>query len=96
MVSVFGTRWLPFDQEIEGCTKPAKGYGLQGAPWVEDEAHQWTEDKSKIGKCDSDGCIRLLAEDIEEIFSIVITKPTTIELVKDFRDAKLPGIEKNL
>ncbi len=96
MVSVFGTRWLPFDQEIEGCTKPAKGYGLQGAPWVEDQAHQWTEDRSKIGKCDSDGCIRLLAEDIEEIFSIVITKPTTIELVKDFRDAKLPGIEKNL
>jgi L,D-transpeptidase catalytic domain len=96
MVSVFGTRWLPFDQEIEGCTKPAKGYGLQGAPWVEDEAHRWTEDRAKIGKCESDGCIRLFAEDIEEIFAIVITKPTTIELVKDFRDAKLPGIEKNL
>jgi len=97
MVRVFGTRWIPFDQEIEGCTESAKGYGLHGAPWVEDpETHQWMEDKSKIGKYDSDGCIRLAAEDIEEIFSIVITKPTTIELVKDFRDAKIPGVEKNL
>ena len=96
MIRVFGTRWIPFGQEIEGCTEPAKGLGLHGAPWTEDpETHVWTEDKSKIGKCDSDGCIRLSAEDIEEIFSIVITKPTTIELVKDFRDAKLPGVEKN-
>jgi hypothetical protein len=96
MISVFGTRWIPFDQEIEGCTESAKGYGLHGAPWVENpETHQWTEDKDKIGKYDSDGCIRLAAEDIEEIFSIVITKPTVIELVKDFRDAKLPGVEKN-
>lgn len=97
MISVFGTRWIPFDQEVEGCTEPAKGYGLHGAPWVEDpETHQWAEDRSKIGKYDSDGCIRLSEEDIEEIFSIVISKPTIIELVKDFREAKLPGIEKNL
>ena len=97
MISVFGTRWIPFDQEIDGCTESAKGYGLHGAPWIQDpETHQWTEDRSKIGKYDSDGCIRLAGEDIEEIFSIVISKPTYIELVKDFREAKLPGIEKNL
>lgn len=97
MVRIFGTRWIPLDQELEGCTESAKGYGLHGAPWVEDpETHHWTEDRSKIGQYDSDGCIRLAAEDIEEIFSIVITKPTVIELVKDFRDAKLPGVEKNL
>lgn len=96
MVRVFGTRWIPFGEELEGCTEPAKGYGLHGSPWTEDPGtRQWSEDNSKIGKCDSDGCIRLSAEDIEEIFSIVITKPSVIELVKDFRDAKLPGVEKN-
>ncbi len=96
LVKIFGTRWIPFDQEVEGCTEAAKGLGLHGAPWIQDpETHQWIEDRSKIGKYDSDGCIRLLSEDIEEIFAIVITKPTTIELVKDFQEAKLPGVERN-
>ncbi|HSX37935.1 MAG TPA: L,D-transpeptidase [Chlamydiales bacterium] len=95
MVRVFGTRWIPFDQEIDGCSEPAKGFGLQGVPWIENpETRELVEDRSRIGKYDSDGCIRLLAEDIEEIYAIVITKPTIIELVKDFMDAKLPGMEK--
>lgn len=93
MIRIFGTRWIPFEKEIEGCTEPAKGFGLHGAPWIE-ERGVLLEDRSKIGKSDSDGCIRLAAEDIEEIFSIVITKPTTVELVKHFSDAKLPGVEK--
>jgi hypothetical protein len=38
--------------------------------------------------------VRLATEDVEEIFAIVITKPTTVELVKDYRDAVIPGIEK--
>lgn len=95
MLRVFGTRWIPFESEIEGCSEAAKGYGLHGAPWVlNPTSGQFVEDASGLGKYDSDGCIRMAAEDIEEIFSIVITKPTTVELVKDFRDAKLPGIEK--
>jgi hypothetical protein len=95
MIRVFGTRWIPFEKEIAGCTEPVKGLGLHGAPWTADPlSGQLNEDLSKIGKYDSDGCIRLTQEDIEEIFAIVITKPTTIELVKDFRDAKLPGVEK--
>ncbi len=93
MVRVFGTRWIPFEKEIEGCSESAKGLGLHGAPWVDNlENNELTEDLSKIGAYDSDGCIRVASKDIEEIFSIVITKPTTIELVKDFHDAKLPGI----
>jgi len=97
MIRIFGTRWIPFEREIEGCSEDAKGFGLHGSPWIQDpETHEWSEDRSRIGKYDSDGCIRLNAEDIEEIFSIVITKPTFIELVKDFRDAKLPGVEKSL
>lgn len=95
MIRVFGTRWIPFDKEIEGCSEEAKGLGLHGAPWTVDAAGQIVEDKSKIGKYDSDGCIRLASEDMEELFAIVITKPTTVELVKDFRDAKLPGQERN-
>jgi hypothetical protein len=95
MIRVFGTRWIPFEKEIEGCSEPAKGLGLHGAPWIADPlSGQLIEDKSKIGKYDSDGCIRLAQEDIEEIFSIVITKPTTVEIVRDFREAKLPGVEK--
>jgi hypothetical protein len=94
MVRIFGTRWIPFAQEIEGCTEPAKGFGLHGAPWIEDSTGQLVEDFSKISTYDSDGCIRLASKDIEEIFSIIITKPTMVELVKNFYDAKLPGVEK--
>ncbi|NGX43891.1 MAG: hypothetical protein KR126chlam5_00222 [Candidatus Anoxychlamydiales bacterium] len=94
MIKVFGTRWIPFDQEVENCTEVSKGLGIHGAPWVESSSGELVEDRSKIGKQDSDGCIRLFAEDIEEIFSIVISRPTTIELVDDFHDAKLPGVEK--
>lgn len=46
---------------------------------------QLIEDRSKVGKYESDGCIRLASEDIEEIFSIVLTKPTTVEVVKEFK-----------
>ena len=94
MIRVFGTRWIPFDQEIEGYTEIAKGFGLHGAPWTLDATGQLVEDLSKIGSYDSDGCVRLSSRDMEEIFAIVITKPTTIELVKNFYDAKLPGVEK--
>jgi hypothetical protein len=93
MIRVFGTRWMPFDQEIEGCTEEAKGFGLHGAPWMVDANGNAYEDKEKIGKYDSDGCIRLASEDIEEIFAIILTKPTVVELVKDYTQAKLPGRE---
>ncbi len=94
MVRVFGTRWIPLDQEVERATSLAKGYGLQGTPWVDDPATgQLVEDRQKIGAYDSDGCIRLCSEDIEELYSIVLTKPTFIEIVKDFHEAKLPGLE---
>jgi len=94
MIRVFGTRWIPFEQEVEGCSEPAKGLGLHGAPWVPDASGQLVEDKSKISKYDSDGCIRLASQDMEEIFSIIITKPTRVELVTDVHQAKLPGIER--
>lgn len=88
MITVFGTRWIPFDQEIEGCTASAKGLGIHGAPIVEGE-----EELSGIGGFESDGCIRLKQADMEELFSIIITKPTFVEIVDDFKVAKLPGQE---
>lgn len=85
MIRVFGTRWLPLGKEVGSGSESAKGIGLHGVPWIEGADGQLIEDRSKIGKHDSDGCIRMASEDIEEIFAIVITKPTTVEIVKEFK-----------
>jgi hypothetical protein len=93
MVGVFGTRWIPFDHELEGATSSARGYGIHGTPWTLDSAGQLAEKRESLGKYESDGSIWLGAEDMEEVFSIIITKPSFIEIVKDFQTASLPGIE---
>ena len=83
MIEVFGKRWIPFGQEVENCTDGADGYGLHGLPFVYDqEKDEYFEDVAGLGHHDSDGCIRLLERDINELFSIVITRPTFIEIVK--------------
>jgi hypothetical protein len=92
MVTVFGTRWIPFDQEIGHVTAPAKGLGLHGTPWERSSSGDLVSSRSGIGKYESDGCIRLDTPDLEELFSIIITKPTTIEIVPDFEHSSLPGI----
>jgi hypothetical protein len=91
MLRVFGTRWIPFDKEIANVTEPAKGFGLHGVPWVDNGTGKLAEDTSSVGKYESDGCIRMAAQDIEELYAILITKPSTIELVEDFSEAQLPG-----
>ena len=94
MIQVFGSRWIPLGEEIEGCSEPARGYGLHGAPWIVDTlSGQLVENTGCIGKYESDGSIRLLAKDIEELYAIVITKPTFIYISKDFHDITLPGVE---
>ncbi|MBI2743072.1 MAG: L,D-transpeptidase [Chlamydiales bacterium] len=94
MVSVFGTRWIPIHEAVEGSTSFAKGYGIHGAPWTLDsKAGQFVENREIIGKCESDGSILLSAEDVEELFAIIITKPSYMMVVKDFREARMPGIE---
>lgn len=94
MIRIFGTRWIPFEKEIGQTTAPAKGFGIHGVPWDPDASGKLTENTTSIGKYESDGCIRMATKDSEELFAIIITKPSTIELVKDFYDAKLPGKEK--
>lgn len=92
MIRIFGTRWIPFDREIEGCTEAAKGFGIHGAPWVLGEKGL-VEELDKIGRYESDGCVRLASADVEEIFAIVVTKPTYVHLVKSFYEAKVPGMD---
>lgn len=94
MIRVFGTRWIPFDEEISGADDVGKGLGLHGLPWLPDAEGELVEDTSSLSQHSSDGCIRLATRDIEELFAIVITRPTTIEIVKNFREATLPGVEK--
>ncbi len=96
MVRVFGTRWIPFGEEVEGCTASPKGFGIHGLPWTPNAKGEIAEDLSSIGSYESDGCIRLATKDIEEIFSIIISRPTTIEIVKGIENAKLPGEQKRL
>lgn len=91
MVRIFGSRWIPFEKEVSGCTAPAKGLGIHGVPWVTTASGGLSEDTASLGKYESDGCVRLATEDVEELFAILLTKPAEIELVKDFFDAKLPG-----
>lgn len=93
MIKIFGSRWIPFEKELAGATAPAKGFGIHGVPWVANEKGELVQDRASIGKYESDGCIRLATEDVEELFAIIITKPTTVELVKDYFDAKIPGTE---
>jgi hypothetical protein len=91
MIRVFGTRWIPFDKEVENCSDISKGYGLHGCPWINKApTGELIEDVAQVGQYDSDGCIRLYSKDVEEIFSIVISKPTVVEIVKDFSQASLP------
>lgn len=94
LIRIFGTRWIPFDKEIGECTASPDGFGIHGVPWVPNEKGELAEYSDSLGKYESDGCIRLSTQDIEELFAIIITRPTTIELVKDFYEAKLPGVER--
>lgn len=85
MIRIFGTRWLPLSKKLEGNAEGVSGLGLHGLPWIEGPNGTLVEDRSKLGKHDSDGCIRLAQEDIEEIFAIVVTKPTVVEIVKEIK-----------
>lgn len=84
MMQIFGTRWLPL----------GNGYGIQGAPWhLDPKTGALIEDRSVIGQYATDGGIRLAHEDLEELYAIVITKPTHVVIVTEFHQAQLPGQE---
>ncbi len=91
MVRVFGSRWIPFEKEVGDCTAPAKGLGIHGVPWTLTKAGVPFENCASLGKYESDGCVRMATADVEELYAILLTKPSIVELVKDFFEAKLPG-----
>lgn len=91
MVRIFGTRWIPLEPEEETNSQAYYGYGLHGAPWEGDPAT--IENSDCIGIYGSDGCIRLSQEDMEELFAIVISRPTIVEIVRDKALVELPGSE---
>lgn len=84
MITIFGTRWIPFGKEVGTTTAPAKGFGIHGTPWLRTSKGDLFDQAVGIGKYESDGCIRLATPDMEEIFAIIITKPTTIEIVRNY------------
>jgi len=95
MVRHFGTRWLPFAEELQEGGLSVKGLGISGLPWVEDSATGLlVEDLSMLKQYASNGCIWMSQKDIEELFAIVITRPCFVSVVKDFHQAELPGKEK--
>lgn len=94
LIRIYGTRWIPFDKEIGESTASPEGFGIQGVPSILNEAGELVENNDSIGKYESDGCVRLASQDMEELFAIIITKPTTIELVRDFYEASGLAEEK--
>jgi len=92
MVTIFGVRWIPLTREVANCTGSCKGLGVHGVPWKrEGPEGALLESRECIGGYNSQGCIRLVTEDIEEIFSIIVSKPSYVHIVQDFQDVKLPG-----
>lgn len=95
LVTVFGTRWIPFEKELYNCSEPAKGYGIHGTPWqLDPHLGKLADNTQSLGKYESDGCIRLKTQDIEEIYAIISTREAVVEIVRDYNQAKLPGKEK--
>ncbi|MFI0435667.1 MAG: L,D-transpeptidase [Parachlamydiaceae bacterium] len=94
MITIFGSRWIPFEKEIGQCTAPAKGFGIHGTPWALNPQGVLADSGEGVGKYESDGCIRLATSDIEELFAITISRPTTIEIVRDFSESSVTHTKK--
>ena len=87
MIRAFGTRWDPLrSQEIENCTAPARGLGMYGFPTKNSRMEKClVENRALLGKYEGDGGVRLAFRRYRrEIFSIVITKPAFVILVRGF------------
>jgi len=87
LVQVYGTRYIPFGNDYTVC-------GIQGVPQaVDPETGKLVEVDNLIGQHATSGNISMRACDVEELFSIVTSRSSSIQIVKDFTDAELPGRE---
>ena len=90
LIQVFGCYWIPFERTIGECTEPARGYGIHGTPVLRDPNNgTLKEDTSSIGHFESDGCIRLSGKDMQELYAIISTHKTYVEIVPSFDQSKL-------
>lgn len=95
MLSVFGRRWIPFAKEVAESSGPCRGLGIHGMPCRPNPiTGEWVECGESVGDYASDGCIRMLNDDITELFSVIVSRPSYIHIVRDFTQAKLPGVEQ--
>ena len=63
--NILGTRWVGFEE-----TDQHQGYGIHG-----------THDPNSIGQATSNGCVRMLNEDVEEIFGMLMPGDS-VEIVR--------------
>lgn len=88
LIQVYGTRWIPLGEDLV-TGKSVAGLGLQGVPWETNPQGDLIERAELLGKYESEGSILLATPDIEELYSIIVARPTTVEIVKDFHEATL-------
>lgn len=87
LVQVYGTRYIPFGNDYTVC-------GIQGVPqFMDSKTGQMIESDNFIGQHATSGNISMRANDLEELFSIVTSRSSSIQIVKDFSEAELPGRE---
>ena len=90
LVRVFGNYWLPFEKELRNCSEPAKGLGIHGVPMDRDErSGALVENTSSLGRYESDGCVRLAVKDVHELYAVVSTRETFVEIVPTFQHSAL-------
>lgn len=70
--NVLGTRWIRLNPNGK-TSRPISGLGIHGT---------WAPDS--IGKAESNGCLRLLNKDVEELFAIIPNerKPVPVTIIK--------------
>ncbi|MCI5052167.1 MAG: L,D-transpeptidase [Simkaniaceae bacterium] len=84
MITVFGTRWIPFASDEGDEFDYGTGFGIHGAPcYVDEETGDVREHEGFIGVHNSDGCVRMSKNDMEELYAIVVTRPTILEITQD-------------
>jgi hypothetical protein len=89
LIQIFGSHWIPFEKEISDCSEPAKGYGIHGTPMVRNAKGEIEEQIETIGGYHSDGCIRLSGKEMKELFAVISTRKTYIEIVSSFQQSRL-------
>jgi hypothetical protein len=91
MITVFGKRWIPLQDVIEGNIVSCKGIGIHGAPFRRNEEGELVELLECIGQYASNGCVRVRGEDMEELFALIVSRPSFIHIEQDFSQIRLPG-----